>query len=312
MHVLITGASGLVGSRIAQHLSSKGLTLRLASRSESPYILKKSSTCHVDWTSQASLDAACKDIDVVIHACGMNAQDSGADPLAALLVNGVGSARLRLAASRAGVRRIIYFSTAHVYRSPLVGTITEDCCPLNLHPYATSHLAGESALYSPPNLSGPEIFLLRMSNAFGAPLHPSANCWGLLANDLCKQAVSTRTLRLATSGWQPRDFIPLALVCSVTEQLLNLPSSQPSYQVFNLGGSSMAVRDFAKLIQFQTSSFLGEMLPLDIPFENPPSQKQNLDYRCDKLASYLRLPLPEIEAEIDQLLCFCLSHFASC
>ena len=33
MHVLITGASGLVGSRIAKHLSSKGIDLRLASRS---------------------------------------------------------------------------------------------------------------------------------------------------------------------------------------------------------------------------------------------------------------------------------------
>ena len=309
MHVLITGASGLVGSRIAQHLSSKGLTLRLASRSETPYILNNSSTCQVDWSSQASLDVACEDIDVVIHACGMNAQDSDADPLAALLVNGVGSARLRLAANRSGVRRIIYFSTAHVYRSPLVGTITEDCCPLNLHPYATSHLAGESALYSPPDFSGPEIFVLRMSNAFGAPLHPRANCWGLLANDLCKQAVSTRSLRLSTSGWQPRDFIPLALVCSVTEQLLNSHPPQPCYQVFNLGGSSMPVRHFAKLIQAQASNLLGETLHLDIPFANPPFQIQDLDYRCSRLASYLDLPHPEIEAEIDQLLHFCLQHF---
>ena len=117
----------------------------------------------------------------------MNAQDCDADPVAAFQVNGVGSARLRLAANRAGVRRIIYFSTAHVYRSPLVGTITEDCRTLNLHPYAKSHLAGESALYSYPDLTGPETLVLRMSNAFGAPLHPSANCWGLLANDLCNK-----------------------------------------------------------------------------------------------------------------------------
>ena len=312
MHVLITGASGLVGSRIAQHLSSKGLSLRLASRSHIPYSLNNSSTCQVDWDSQSSLDAACKDVDVVVHSCGMNAKDSGADPLAALLVNGVGTARLRLAASRAGVRRIIYFSTAHVYRSPLVGTITEDCCPLNLHPYATSHLAGESALYSPSNLSGPDILVLRMSNAFGAPLHPSANCWGLLANDLCKQAVTTRTLSLATSGLQPRDFIPLALVCAVTEQLLASQPLQTSYQVFNLGGCSMSVSDFAKLIQVQATNLLGQVLPLDIPLATLPTLKQDLDYRCTRLADILPLSRPELEVEINQLLRFCLHHFASC
>ena len=310
MHVLITGASGLVGSRIAQHLSSIGLTLRLASRSEIPYILKNSSTCQVDWTSQASLDAACEDIDVVIHAAGMNHYDSNADPLAAPLVNGVGSARLRLAANRAGVNRIIYFSTAHVYRSPLVGVITEDCCTFNLHPYATSHLAGESALYSPSNLSGPEIFVLRMSNAFGAPLHPSANCWRLLANDLCKQAVSMGSLSLATSGLQTRDFIPLTLVCSVTEQLLKSHSLQPSYQVFNLGGFSMPVRKFAKLIQKRASNLLGDALHLDIPLANPSSQRQELDYRHCKIAAYIDFPKPEMEAEIDELLSFCQLHFS--
>lgn len=312
MHVLITGASGLVGSRIAQHLASKGLTLRLAFRSRAPYILNNAATCHVDWTSQASLDAACKDIDVVIHACGMNAQDSGSDPVAALLVNGVGSARLRHAATRAGVRRILYFSTAHVYRSPLVGRITEDCCPLNLHPYATSHLAGESSLYSPQHPSGPEVFVLRMSNAFGAPIHPNANCWGLLANDLCRQAISKRSLRLDTSGWQIRDFIPLSLVCSVAEQLLNVHPVQTSYQVFNLGGYSMSVRHFARLIQSQASNFLGETLPLDIPQANAPLQTQDLEYCCNKLADIITLYSPKFDVEINELLHFCKRYFTLC
>jgi hypothetical protein len=118
-------------------------------------------------------------------------------------------------------------------------------------------------------------------------------------------------MRLATSGWQPRDFIPLALVCSVTEQLLDSHPPHPSYQVFNLGGSSMAVRDFAKLIHAQASLLLGEMPPLYIPFANPPTQIQSLDYRCSKLASYLDPSPPELEVEIDQLLCFCLHHFAN-
>lgn len=311
MRVLITGATGLVGSRIAQHLSSTGMSLRLASRSHVPYNLNNSSTCQIDWNSQSSLDAACVGVDAVVHACGMNAKDCGIDPVSALLVNGVGSARLRIAAIRGGVRRIIYFSTAHVYQNPLIGTFTEDCCPLNLDPYASSHLAGEAALYSPPNLRGPEIFVLRMSNAFGAPLHPSANCWHLLANDLCKQAVSTRAIRLATPGNQPRNFVPLSFTCSVIEQILALLSPQAHYQLFNLGGISMSVREFALLIQEQASSFLGQSLSLDIPLSSHPFAHQKLDYRSSRLSSLLGLACPSLEAEIHQLLLFCQHHFVS-
>lgn len=309
MHVLITGASGLVASRIAQHLSFTRLNIRLASRSELPYSLNNISVSQVDWSSQHSVDSICENIDVVIHASGMNSHDSALDPLAAFSVNGIGSARLRLSASRAGVRRIIYFSTAHVYKSPLVGTFTEDFPTSNLHPYASSHLSGETALYTPPNLTGPEIVVLRMSNAFGAPLHPSANCWSLLANDLCRQAVSMRYLRLNTSGQQQRNFIPLSFVCTVIEQLLYLQPLQSAYEIFNLGGLSMSVREFATLIQSQASMLLGQELPLDIPVSKSDLCPKNLDFRSTKLSRYLDLPPLCLEAEIDRLLAFCLNHF---
>lgn len=309
MRVLITGANGLVGSRIAQHLSSSGHTLSLASRSKTLYTLDHCTNVQVDWNSQVSLDTACHGADVVIHACGVNAHDSVNNPLSAFLVNGVGSARLRLAASRAGVRRIIYFSTAHVYCNPLIGTLTEDSNTVNLHPYASSHLAGEGALFTPPNLSGPDVFVLRMSNAFGAPLHPDTNCWTLLASDLCRQAISTRSLSLNTPGIQRRDFIPLSHVCYIVEQLLTLTVPGPSYQVFNLGGSSCSVRQFAELIQAQASLLLGQHIPLYIPPSNPNTTHKELHFSCSKLAEHIKLPVPSFEPELNDLLAFCLEHF---
>ena len=133
-----------------------------------------------------------------------------------------------------------------------------------------------------------------------------------MANDLCRQAISKRSLRLDTSGWQIRNFIPLSLVCSVAEQLLNLHPFQTSYQVFNLGGSSMSMRHFAKLFQSQASNFLGESLPLDIPCANPPPQKQDLEYCCNKLANFISLSCPKFEVESNELLHFCKHYFAHC
>jgi UDP-glucose 4-epimerase len=148
-----------------------------------------------------------------------------------------------------------------------------------------------------------------MSNAFGAPLDVRANCWKLLANDLCMQAISTGTLRLGTSGIQSRNFIPLWHVCSVTEKLIRLEFPQASYQVFNLGGTSMSVKDFARLVQAKASTLLGEFVPLEIAEDTAPQQKQGLDYCCRKLTEYLGLSVPEMESEISGLLVFCLDNY---
>src|SRR3546814_17036700 len=93
----------------------------------------------------------------------MNAQNCAANPVEALEFNGVATARLVQAAARVGIRRFIYLSTAHVYCAPLTGTITEDTCPRNLHPYATSHLAGENAVLSAVQAGEISGMVLRLS-----------------------------------------------------------------------------------------------------------------------------------------------------
>ena len=104
----------------------------------------------------------------MIHAAGMNAQDCAENPVGALGFNGVSTARLVQASIRAGVSKFIYFSTAHVYCSPLTGEIDVTSCPRNLHPYASTHLAGEYALMSAAQGdNGLTGIILRLSNVIG-------------------------------------------------------------------------------------------------------------------------------------------------
>ena len=84
-----------------------------------------------------------ENVDVVIHTAGMNAQECASDPEQALAFNGTVTADLVSSAVKQGVQKFIYLSTAHVYKEPLVGTISESSQTTNTHPYATSHLAGE-------------------------------------------------------------------------------------------------------------------------------------------------------------------------
>ena len=106
----------------------------------------------------------------------MNSKECASDPISALLVNGVDTARLVKAASRTNVKKFIYLSTAYVYSSPLDGVITEQTCLKNIHPYATSHLAGEQSVLLANQNQQLERVVFRLSNAFGAPVHKETNC----------------------------------------------------------------------------------------------------------------------------------------
>jgi UDP-glucose 4-epimerase len=286
MRVLISGGFGFVGGRLAQHLHQAGHQVVLGSRTASspPEWLREAEVVKMDWNDRDALAAVCAGGDVIIHAAGMNAQDSVVNPAEALAFNGVATARLLDAGSKARVKRFIYLSTAHVYGSPLEGTITEETCPRNLHPYATSHLAGESAVLYATQRKQIEGIVLRLSNAFGAPAHAEANCWMLLVNDLCRQAVTLRTMTLRSTGLQRRDFITLQDVSRVVAHMIDLPKSNIGDGLFNVGsGKSSRVIDMVELIQTRCTEVLGYTPGIVRPLPTENEQNSNLDYRIDKL-----------------------------
>jgi UDP-glucose 4-epimerase len=313
MRILIAGGFGFVGGRLAVHLAQAGHQIVLGSRNtrSSPDWLPKEDVVRIVWDDVLTLESCCNKVDVVIQAAGMNAQECSADPVAALEFNGLASARLVAAASRAGAQRFIYLSTAHVYDSPLMGTITEGTCPRNLHPYATSHLSGEHAVLSASQHAQIEGIVLRLSNAFGAPMHKDVNCWMLLVNDLCKQAVQTGRLVLQTSGLQQRDFIGMTEVCRVAEHFSVGHSESKPTGVFNVGaGMSQSVLAMAQFIQQRCVQVLGfepDLQQVQSVIDEPPTK---LTYRTDNLAALgLNLDSLDNTAEIDSLLSFCNSTF---
>jgi UDP-glucose 4-epimerase len=313
MRILITGGFGFVGGRLAVHLAHAGHQVVLGSRNtiSSPAWLPQAEVAQIEWDDGRALEHSCNGVDVVIQAAGMNAQDCAADPVAALAFNGVATARLVAAASRAGVQRLIYLSTAHVYTSPLVGIITEDTCPRNLHPYATSHLAGEHAVLRASQLGQIQGIVLRLSNAFGAPVHKDVNCWMLLVNDLCKQAVQTCKLVLQSSGLQQRDFVGMTKVCRVAEYLAVCYGASMQPGIFNVGtGVTQSVFAMAQLIQQRCAQVLGFEPALQRVQGEVDEQHPMLTYRADNLAA-LGINSNGLDnwAEIDSLLRFCQSTF---
>ncbi len=309
MRILITGGYGFISGRLAKHLFSLGYQVVLGSRK--PYQetkwLPEAKNVLINWLDSSSLLAACQDIDVIIHASGMNAQDSKKNPIEAFQVNGLLTGKLIEAAKTKNVKRFIFLSTAHVYSSPLLGNISEDTCPKNLHPYASSHLAGENFLLSDKGIQG---VVLRLSNSFGAPAHKDVNCWILLINDLCRQAIEHKRILLRSDASQLRDFISLSDVTLAIEHFISAPLKNNINNVFNLGGDFVLnLQQASELVAKRCNALFGYTPEIQMSVKSKEFSKDFLSYKIEKLlATGFGLNKP-IQQEIDDLLLFCKRNF---
>ena len=264
MRILITGGSGLVGGRLGDYFNKKGLEVLYGTRNKINDLLrqnnfKKTNFIQLKWEDLDNLNQACDGVDVVIHAAGMNYNDCNLNPTEALNVNGVNTAKILNSSILSKAKLFIYLSTSHIYKKNLLGTITENNNTNNLHPYATSHIAGEQVLrYAMENkkING---LILRLSNSYGAPISKNVNCWTLLVNDLCRQAVENGSIKLRTNGLQLINLIPLRTVCKIVYNFLIDNNLQLSNGIFNIGSNyNISVMDVAKIIKTRVKVILNK------------------------------------------------------
>lgn len=283
--ILITGAFGYVGGRVGRYLAEQGYQLRLGSRDATrrpPQWLGSGDIKATDFDSETSLKAACQDVDCIVHLANTNEAVSYADPELALRINGGGTIKLLRAASKSGVKRIIYFSTAHIYGAPLQGVISEETLPRPHHPYAITHRVAEDFVLTANRGGDLKGLVLRLSNSFGAP--ELGVDWALLVNDLCRQAVTRKTLVLRSAGLQRRDFIPLSDVGRAVEHLIELPWERCDDGLFNLGGENpMRIIDVAETVAECCEEVLGYAPSIVRPQADTDEKDIPLTYKIKKL-----------------------------
>ena len=307
--VLITGGFGYLGGRIAVEVTrDSNFKVRLASRrtKPAPAWLPAAETVAIDVLEPASLPAALRDVEAVVHLAAMNENECIADPAKGLRVNTFGTLNVLQAAIHAGVARFIYFSTAHVYGAPLAGHLIEATPPRPIHPYAITHHGAEDfvlAAHEEKKITG---VVIRLSNGFGAPAHPEVDCWTLLVNDLCRQAVQTRKMVLRSSGLQQRDFIPLEDVGRAVGHLLGLTPEECGDGLFNLGsGTSWSIWEMTQWIAARCKVVLGFRPEVVRPGPDLHDRPPTLVYDCEKLLKTGLVLKGVVDQELDDTLRLC-------
>ena len=315
--VLITGGFGYVGGRIARDLVGSGPgKVRIGSRRDPgarPDWARGLEVARMDFSDLDSLVRACDGITTVIHMATPNEIVCGHDPVLAIEATVMGTLRLILAAQASGVRRFVFFSTAHVYGAPLQGAIDETRLPRPVHPYAIAHKAAEDLVLAERDAGRLDAVVLRLSNGIGTPADAGIDRWTLVGNDLCRQFASEGMLTLQSSGTAVRDFIPLSDVVAAVRHILSLPADALRDGLFNLGGGKPALSIYmvAERIAARAEALFGIRPPIRRPEPQPDEKTVDLDFRIDRLRALGFSPAFDLDAEIDATLALCRDHFAN-
>jgi UDP-glucose 4-epimerase len=309
--ILITGGTGFVGGRIAKKLSGKFNVIVSSRKTIEPSILALhgpiTQVPHQELLSERTFP---KKVKTVIHLAALNEWDSVQFPSEAIRVN-VDETRILLENAQAnGVDNFIYFSTAHIYGSPLHGTITELSLPAPIHPYSITHRAAEDFVLAAAAQRKIHGIVIRLSNSFGAPILATVNRWTLLANDLAKQAIEKGRLSLLSNGCQYRDFVCLTDVENVVHEIINRGPETCNQGIYNLGSSkAMKVIELAEKIVTIYRELFGEKITISFPVNSAPTVEPVLHYRTDRLLAEGFVIRNDCANELRQLLLFCHQNF---
>ena len=267
--ILITGGSGYLGGRLAEHLCKMQSKKVVYTFKKNTYdfseILPNCEARFLDITDNETIDQALDGITEVIHLISLNAQDSAADPVMAREINTNGTDSLIQGCVKKSIKRFIYISTAHIYGSPLAGTINEESVPNATHPYSFTHLDAEKIILKKANNTETVPTILRLSNAVGTPLTPNTNCWMLVVNDIIKQLVTTNAMTFTSHSSIERDYVSISQITHTIDYILKAPKS--SFEgIYNLGsGKSMTLEGLSDLIMKRARLALGFDAPVYFP-----------------------------------------------
>lgn len=169
--VLLTGATGFVGSAVQQRLLADGhYDLTIAVRRALSTSSAVRSVQVADLTAETDWAEALQGVDVVIHAAARAhiMRDEVADPLAEYRkVNVEGTLSLARQAAAAGVKRFVFVSSIGVNGNLNTKPFTADDEPRPAELYAQSKWEAEQGLWEIAKETGLEIVMIRPPLVYG-------------------------------------------------------------------------------------------------------------------------------------------------
>jgi len=270
---LIIGASGFIGSHVAQYFSREGWQVAgLGTRPPENYPLQDLGAYYQLTLPADELGDIVRQIQpqVCIHCAGRaSVYHSLQDPLAdfkahvEITLNVLNI--LRLAAPSC---RLVFISSAAVYGNPEMLPVSEDRPLRPISPYGFHKLMGEQLCTEFHQVYGLPTATVRIFSAYGIGLRRQV-LW-----DICQKAGHQPVLALHGTGLESRDFINVWDVARGIHHLVERAPFQA--EAYNLAsGKETTIEELAKLVV----AFWGGKIPIEFDGVNP--QGNPLNWQAD-------------------------------
>jgi nucleoside-diphosphate-sugar epimerase len=234
---LVTGGAGFIGSHLAEELTRRGETVRVA---DSLITGKRHNLAHLPGVEFLQGDLADFDVarravagmDYVLHQAAIpSVPRSVQDPITSNRANIDASLNVLVAARDAGVKRVVYAGSSSAYGNTPTLPKVETMPTAPLSPYALQKLVAEQYCQMFTQLYGLETVTIRYFNVFGPRQDPSSPYSGVISlfiSALCEG----KPPKIYGDGEQTRDFTYVANVVDGVLRACHAPEA--SGEVINV------------------------------------------------------------------------------
>ncbi len=246
MRIVITGGAGFIGSHLVEGLARVKADVKVIDNLSSGKIenirpsSKKIKFVKGDIRDLALLKKEFKDYGVVLHqAAIIEVVKSVRNPLNTNDVNVNGTLKVLLAAKDAGIKRVVFASSAAVYGDK--ENVRENSELSSRSPYATTKIAGEEYCRLFYHLYGLETVILRYFNIYGKG-QPSNTSYGAVIPNFISALQKGKKPTIFGDGKQTRDYVYVKDI--VAANLLALKKKSAVGKTFNVAsGESVSILD---------------------------------------------------------------------
>jgi nucleoside-diphosphate-sugar epimerase len=310
MHIVVTGATGFIGSYLTRYLIQYGYEVTAVSRDFSADTYKS-----LDGAYFLKADVLSKSwpltiinikADICIHLASSNDIVSK-NVTEGLELSVVGTKNTMDFCLNNNITRFIFFSTLQVYGSELHGNYTEENALLPVNDYGLNHLFAEDYVKMYTQLGKLNAVIVRPSNVFGRFVTPHPKRWTLVPACFCRESFTNQSITLLSSGKQLRNFISLENICRAVEAIIS--RFPQDYDVVNLCSTFYAT---IAEIAYRTADIYNNLFnrTIDVRINSTaPVQTNSFTLSMNKLYSYGFVEDSDftIESEIEHILLF-LQH----
>ena len=249
MKVLITGGAGFIGSHIAAHFQGKA-DVRVLDNLRTGHA-RNLAGLEVEFIEGSILDRellsrAMIGVDYVFHLAALvSVPESVEQPHECVSLNVTGLLNVLEAAATAGVRKLVFSSSAAIYGNNPTVPKREDMVPEPRSPYAVTKLDGEYYCRQFAESGRLQTVALRYFNVFG-PRQDPASAYAAAVPIFLREALANRPLTIFGDGGQTRDFVFVKDVAAANVFAATTPGMTG---VYNVGyGGQITVLNLARRI----------------------------------------------------------------